>query len=578
MDFFSVLNRTVRGVLMAVAALSLAGCAGGPQGVWSDEARVGGPLVGEEAKRSEVMYSLLAAEIAGQKGEYPQALDAYLKAAHDTPDPRVAERATQIALYAKQTDKALEAAELWLARDPANPAANKIMAALLLKTGRIPEAMAHLDSVLQGPEADAESTLVDLARLISQELPIADSLRVMAQLAERYPRRAEVHYAHALLALEQDQPKLAQAAVEKALNLRPGWTRALALQAQVAARLGDNKLAQAILEKALRAEPGNIRMRLVLAEQLMRQGRVNEAESQFRTVLKKEPDHEDAAFGLAMALLQRRQEESAAKLLAKLAEGARWSSQASYYLGLMESKRKHYEAAVDWFEQVSSGNLVLEAQSNAVSLLIALKRNAEAVEKLRQLRKRFPEEALRFFLMEGELLTRNNDYAGAFDLLNEALQSLPGRQELLYTRALVAEHLDRLDVLEQDLNEILKQNPDDVNALNALGYTLADKTNRYSEAQRLLNHALELKPDDAAVLDSYGWLQYRLGNTETALDYLRRAYAKNPDPEIAVHLGEVLWTAGRRAEAKAIWRQAVKKDADNEHVKRMMEQFKEAFE
>lgn len=574
-----MLIRIVMYLLALASSLALlASCAVTREDGFLRGEKAGGGLSQEAARRAEAVYLLLAAEVAGQKGQYDVALDSYMKAARDSSDPRLAERATQIALFAKQNDKALEAANLWLKWDADSLAARKIVAMLSLKSGRLKEAVAQLDVILHRGDADAENTLVELARLISQELSKADAVRVMSKLAERFPRRADVHYAYALLAMEQNEVALARGEVDKALRLHPDWGRARILQAQLAAKAGDGVAAKNILEQALKVEPKNTHLRLVLAEHLMREERHQAAILEFRRILRQEPDHEDASFGLSMALMQTHQDDSARKVLTKLTEGSRWSSQAAYYLGLLESRHRHYEAALGWFEQVTGGALALEAQTNAVSSLIALNRSVEAMDKLGQLRKQFPQEAMRFYLMEAELLTRDNDYAKAFDLLSEALQALPGRSELLYSRALVAERMDRLEVLEQDLNEILKQNPDDAAALNALGYTLADKTSRYSEAQRLLTRALSVKQDDPAILDSYGWLQYRLGNYDTAIEYLRRAYGLNADVEIAVHLGEALWVSGNRSEAKSVWRKAAKQAPDNEYVKRAMEQFKEAFE
>lgn len=565
---------------LAVISLSLlcSACGTVPKSGLSPDERIGGPMSGEEARRADTMYLLLSGEVAGQKGQFGVALESYMKAARDSSDARLAERATQIALFSKQTDKALEATNLWLERDPGNTAARKILAMLLLKSGRQDEALVQLNQILLRAGGDAENTLVDLARLIGQELPKTDAIRLMGQLAERFPQRAEVHYAYALLAMEQDDLALARVEVDKALRLHPDWGRGRILQAQLAARVGDVVGARLILEQAIRVDPSNTHLRLVLAERLVREENYKAAERQFRRVLRQEPEHEDATFGLAMALLQSHREDAARKMLMRLAEGSRWSAQVAYYLGLIESRLKHHETALEWFEQVNNSGLALEAQTNAVSSLVALGRGAEAMDRLRQLRKRFPKEALRFYLMETELLTHDNDYSGAFDVLTEALQEMPGRAEVLYTRALVAERLERLEVLEQDLNELLKQNPNDANALNALGYTFADKTNRYREALRLLTHALELKPEDPAILDSYGWLQYRLGNYESAIDYLRRAYGHNQDAEIAAHLGEVLWVSGKRSEAKSVWRKAAKRTPGSEYIKRVMEQFREAFE
>lgn len=569
------MKNPILAVLLAVAGILLTtGCATSRKAI---EAGAPPPFNDTTARRVDTLFSLLSAEIAGQRGQFDAALKGYLEAARAGLDPRIAERATQIALAAKQPDQALEAAQIWRAQDPDNAAARKVLLSLYLKTGAKEHAVAELDALLQAG-GDVEGLVMDIARLLAADLPKEESLGLMGYLVERYPQRAEMHFAYALLAMNLDETRLAQEEVDKALALRRNWPRARGLQAQLAARAGNSRLARAILEKALRSEPENIQLRLILAEQLMRLNDFRGAEAQFRRVLRKQPDHEDASFGLAMALLQSKRDEAARAVLQPLAENSRWRSQASYYLGLLEVQRKHWDEAVEWFDAVEGGPLALEAQLNAVAALSAANRYAEAIERLHQLRKRLPNEALRFYLMEAELLTRRDDQAGAFDVLSQALGELPGRHELLYTRALVAERLDRLDVLEADLTAILQDDPDDANALNALGYTLVDKTSRFHEAQRYLERALELKPEDPAILDSYGWLQYRLGNHESAITYLRRAYERTHDAEIAAHLGEVLWATGRKEDARAIWRKAMQKEPGNEYMQRVREHFPEAFE
>lgn len=561
-------------LLAVVGVLLVTGCAT-PRKAVEDSAPP--PFSDATARRVDTLFSLLSAELAGQRGQFDAALKGYLDAARAGLDPRIAERATQIALAARQPALAMEAAEIWIAQDPANPSARKVLLSLYLKNGAKEHAVAQLDALLQSG-GDVEGLLTDVARLVGSDFSKEDSLGLMAYLVERFPQRAEVHFAYALLAMNLDETALARQEVDKALALRRNWSRARGLQAQLAARAGDGRLARAILEKALGNDPHNAQLRLILAEQLMRMNDFRGAESQFRRVLRKEPDNEDASFGLAMALLQGRREESARAVLLPLAENSRWRSQASYYLGLLEVQRKRWDEAVEWFDAVEGGPLALEAQLNAVAALSTGNLDAEAVERLHQLRQRFPGEALRFYLMEAELLTRRDNHSGAFEVLSQALGELPGRHELLYTRALVAERIDRLDVLEADLTAILQDNPDDANALNALGYTLVDKTSRFHDAQRYLERALELKPEDPAILDSYGWLQYRLGNFESAIAYLRRAYDRTHDGEIAAHLGEVLWTNGRKEEARSIWRKAAQKEPDNEYIRRVRERFPEAFQ
>lgn len=162
-------------------------------------------------------------------------------------------------------------------------------------------------------------------------------------------------------------------------------------------------------------------------------------------------------------------------------------------------------------------------------------------------------------------------------MLNRALEAMPGQVELLYTRALVAEELGKPEVLEADLRAVLEKKPDDPNALNALGFTLADRGERLDEAKRYIAKSLELKPDDPAILDSYGWVHYRLGDYPTALEYLRRAYGLLKNPEIGAHFGEVLWESGKREEAKKVWEECLRQDADDKDMKKVMARYPEAF-
>jgi tetratricopeptide (TPR) repeat protein len=271
------------------------------------------------------------------------------------------------------------------------------------------------------------------------------------------------------------------------------------------------------------------------------------------------------------------QEAKAKQLFEVLAESPNRRMQAYFYLGLLEARKNHMEEALQWFDKVTEGPGVFDAQVNAVSTLITMGRIPEARQRLDGIRKQHPQEALRLYLLEGELLTKGKNYTEAFALLSKALEEMPGQTELLYSRALVAEELGRVDVLEADLRAVLEKKPDDANALNALGFSLADRSERLEEAKRYIAKALELKPNDPAILDSYGWVSYRLGDNETALEYLGRAYSLFKDPEIGAHYGEVLWESGKQQEAKKIWQELARKSPDHKNVKSVMARYPEAF-
>jgi tetratricopeptide (TPR) repeat protein len=527
---------------------------------------------------SELVYLLLSAEVAGQRGQYETALENYLQAARLSRDAQVAERATQIALYLKNTEKAREAAALWAERDPNSVSAHRIATMLLLKAGEMDKAVATFRTLMSLPDADLEDTLIELVRWLDAEVSKDEGLAAMRRLVGEFPSVAELHFAYALLASNKGEYKIALEEAERALALHPDWNRARLLQAQVMSQMGDSAAARDVIQKALQSDPRNVRLRLIYAQFLAKSGDLKGSERELTHLLEREPDNHDARFALATALMEMGQYDRARPVLLKLAGVPKWQAQASFYLGLIEARRNRLSESLRWFDKITEGSLAFDARVNAITALINLGRTAEARQRLGEVRQRYPNEALRLYLLEAELLSKTKDYEGAFDLLTGALEEMPGQAELLYSRALIAEELDRLEVVEADLRAVLEKNPDDPNALNALGYTLVDRTDRLEEAKKYLDRAIELKPDDPAVMDSYGWLQYRLGNYSNALEYLRRAYELARDPEIGAHLGEVLWESGQRNEAVKVWKEALSKDPNQDDIRRIKVRYREAFQ
>ena len=247
---------------------------------------------------------------------------------------------------------------------------------------------------------------------------------------------------------------------------------------------------------------------------------------------------------------------------------------AYFELGRIEEQRGNYAKAKEWYGRVAGEDRTLTARMRiGVTLAKAGDPTAVVSQHFDALRRANPQNSIMLYLAEAEALREAERFQEAFDVLDRALQLHSNDKDLLYARALLAERIDRLDVLERDLRAIIAADPKNGQALNALGYTLADRTDRYPEALGYIEQALAVLPDDAAVLDSMGWVQYRLGDYPKALDYLRRAYQTNPDAEIAAHLGEALWVSGQREEAKKIWREARRKTPDSRHLRQLQERF-----
>jgi len=229
---------------------------------------------------------------------------------------------------------------------------------------------------------------------------------------------------------------------------------------------------------------------------------------------------------------------------------------------------------LEWFSKVEEGNLYLDAQTSIVALKADMGQVEEARQVVQQLRAQHPDHAPDLYILEGELLHRTGDIQGFYAIMNDAVARFPQNLKLRYSRALAAVEAGHLDVLESDLRMILDEKPDDVDALNALGYSLASETERFEEANMFLMKAIKLRPEDPAILDSVGWLYYRQGQYELALEHLKRAYEKFSNAEIAAHLGEVLWTLGRKQEARDLWNDAHQKDPNSRHLKDVFERFK----
>lgn len=533
-----------------------------------------------DSVKSDILYVLLTAEIAGQRGQYRLALDNYLQVADKIPEPWVAERAARLALYLNDMEKAKKAVELWLSRDPDSLSANKAAVMLYLQSGEKDKAIDRLAHLMNIAGANKEQVLLEILRFMDKKVPKPQSLAVMEALSQRFPQSPEVHYAYGLLALRQGKTDLALKHVTKALELRPDWNKVQLMQSHLLAQLGESEKARQSLKALIEKHPENTQLRMVYAQFLLKQQDYKAAEQELSKLLRQQPDHPDALYAYALVSLQLNKDKQAEKALHRLLQQPKWRSEAYFYLGRIEAKRGNYKKALHWFEKIKEGDLVFEAEVNSTAALVKLGKTKEALKRLERLQAQYPEKKRQLYLLQAEILNGQQDYQGAFEVLSRALIEFPGDPDLLYARALLAEKLDRIDIVETDLKKILEKNPNDANALNALGYTLVDRTDRYEEAKSYLDRALSLKPDDPAILDSYGWLLYKLKDYAGALQHLQKAYRINPDPEIGAHLGEVFWALGEKDRARQIWREVVKKAKgnQNEHIKKLIESFKPRLE
>jgi tetratricopeptide (TPR) repeat protein len=514
----------------------------------------------------DVLFMLLTAEIAGQRGQYDVALEGYMEAAKRVDDPRFAERAAMIAIYMKDSNKTNDAVSLWLKQDSGNITARKIAAISALNAGKREDAANHLNILLKVDPAGFESSVLEIANALQKEGKVPVLNEVLDTLAVKNPDKAVIYYIQSILAMQMKNKALAEINIQRALKVHPDWDKALIFQAQIAVFSGNFNKAKAVLKGAALKYPENAKIKKMLAQVLIKEQNYEEAGEVYQSIIAADPKDDESRFALGLVHFQLERDGKAEDIFKKMFEQAEWKDRSSFYLGKIEEKRSHTEKALVWYDKVTDGPFAFEASVAAISLLAKNKQFVEAESRIGQLQSRFPKQKVRTILLQAELYSQQKHYLQAFDLLTAALKDFPDQKELLYTRALTAERIGKLEVLEADLKKIIAKYPDNAEALNALGYSLLDMPDRYAEAEKYLEQALRLQPDEAVIMDSYGWLQFRLGNAAKALDYLQRAYDKQQENEIAAHLVEVLWVLGRKDEARKIFAKALKEAPEDEYL------------
>jgi len=524
---------------------------------------------------ADVLYMLMMAEIAGQREQYGVALEGYLQAAKRVSDPKIAERAAKIAFFLKDNQKADEAVTLWLANDPQNLTARKLAVFVAVRKADAKQAIKHLEYLLKADPAGFEGVLIDVVKLMGREGGHLSSDSLLAGLGSKHPDNATILYVQAYVAMQNKQLNVAQQKIQQVLELQPGWTKAMVFQAQLAAMSGNYEKAIAVLRDASAMLPENLKIKKMLAQVLVKSGQYDEAGDIYQEMLAQDSNNAEDRFALALINLELKRDDKAKQLLEDLTNQPAWRAQASFYLGKLAARHEQNDDALIWFDSVTNGVLVFDAKVHAFSLLLKLKRFDEAKQRLEAMQKLFPAEKLRLILLAAELYNKQKLYQQAFDVLTSGLLKMPEQKELLYTRALIAERLNKLDILESDLKFILEKNPDDANALNALGYTLADRTDRIEEAEQYLNKAIALQPNEPVIQDSYGWLQFKLGRLEKAKEYLQKAYDQAKEGEIAAHLVEVLWRLGKKEQALKLLNNALNSKPGDEYLLEVQSQIKQ---
>lgn len=520
----------------------------------------------------ETLYDLLVAEFAGKRNRADVALGKYLKQAHKSRDPAVTARATRIARYLGAHQAALDSAILWMEIEPDNLEAKEVAATELIRFGQMDRAINLLEELLA---ANAEVNFEFLLRGLqgADADRRAHVLNRLNDLLQRHPDNAQLWFTKGAIEQVDKRWESALNSFSKALEANPQYTNAILAKAKQLVSLGRDQEALQFAQQATRDYPKNKRIGLTYARMLISAQQFIAAQGEFGRLAALYPNDPDLILSLALISWENKLTDNAKVQLNRLLSMRQRESEAHTYLGRIAASEKDFTAAIEHFAKVGRGPQYAQARIQLALLYGDMGEWVNAHNVLVIAREEMPDQSARFYLAESEILSRQGKTQEAVDLLSLALKEHPEDTGILYTRAMLLEQLDQYEQMESDLRKILSHEPNNTAALNALGYTFADRNERLEEAALLIEKAYELDPNDPAIIDSMGWIRYRLGDTESALSYLRKAYEAFQDQEIAAHLGEVLWVIGREQEAAQVWTEALKDNPDSETLKRVMDRF-----
>ena len=510
----------------------------------------------------EFVYKYLLGEVAGQRGDVVLASQLFLDLAKQTRDARLAERAARSAAFAQQPGIALQAATLWAELDPNSIEAQQASSQLLIASGNLKQAKPHIEKLLAKEDTRANGFLY-LPSLLANQTDKVEVLNTVKEFAKPYPKLPEAHFAIAQAAWAADKPDVAKSALEAANNLRPGWEVAAQMQGQMLLKESPEK-AIAYYQDFLNKHPKANDVRMAYAKLLVSQKKYNEAKPEFVKLVESSNGSPEISAVVGILSLESSDYLMADKYFQQaISAGFKEPDQLHLYLGRSAERQKNDVKALNWYDKIQQGEHYLDGRLSAANVIARTQNVDNAIKLLDEVEDLTPEQQMLVIQTEASMLTQAKREQEAFDMLQKATQNWPDAVELIYDFAMSAERVGKLDVMETELRKTIKLKPDFAAAYNALGYSFADRNIKLQEAKNLIETALELQPGDHYMLDSLGWVHYRMGNLDKAAESLRKAYEVQSDPEIAAHLGEVLWKQGKEEEAKKIWSSALREYPEN---------------
>jgi tetratricopeptide (TPR) repeat protein len=527
---------------------------------------------------AEFVYQYLVAEVAGQRGDLATSGAVFYNLAKTSKEASLAERAAKIAAYGKVPGLTIPAVKLWAELAPGSNEAQQAMTEVYIATGNLNEAKPHLAELLAKDDTRAGGFLY-LNNLLNKSPDKVATLKLVQSLAEPYPTLAEAQFAIAQAAYAAKKSDTAINALDKAEALKPGWDLAALVKGQILFEQSPQS-AIAFYDDYLLKHPQVNEVRVNLTKMLITQKQFDAAKKQFPILLKQADDSKEKNAGQMSALVgvfsMQIEDYTAAQQYFEqsIKLGNKDSDQIYLYLAQIAEKQKNSKQAAEWYQKVQPDSAqYLQAQLGLATIIANTQSPDKAIALLDEIDNLTTEQQIIVIQAQANILAKAQRDQESFELLDKTIKNMPNTPELVYDYALAAERVKKLELMESELRKVISAKPDFAAAYNALGYSFADRNTRLTEAMQLIEKALSISPNDHYMIDSLGWVHYRKGNLDKAIDLLQQAYNFNQDPEIAAHLGEVLWKKGQHDEANKIWHEGLKADPKNKSLKETIKRF-----
>ncbi|QBQ95950.1 tetratricopeptide repeat protein [Paraburkholderia pallida] len=527
---------------------------------------------------SQIVFQVLAAEIALQRDQPAPAYQTYLALARDTHDPRMAQRATEIALAAQSPTDALTAVQLWQQYAPDSERAAQLDASLLVLAGKPADAQPLLARELARVPADSRGqALLSLQLLLSRGPNRAGGLDTLKALLKDDMNRPEAQLAIGRQQLLVDDVPAARKSFEQALAIKPDYLPAALMLAQMGPEERQEGIAS--IEKYVQQNPKSREGRLALAQTYLASDRLDDAKKQFEILHKANSTDLMPLMALSLIDVQQKKYDEAKQYLVQYSQVAEKTpgadpGQGYIYLAQLAAEQKDNAQAQQWLDKIQpNSQQYVPAQITRAQMLDKEGKVDDARRQLASIQADDPRDQALIARTDAAILFDAKRYPEAEARLAKATADFPDDPDLTYDYAMAAEKNGHYDIMEAQLRQLIKAQPDNPQAYNALGYSLADRNLRLQEADKLVEKASALAPDDAFIMDSVGWVKYRMGDNADAIKLLRKAYDLQPNAEIGAHLGEVLWKNGDQAGALQAWREARKLEPDNDTLLKTLKRF-----